>query len=114
MTKLSPLHKKESKLDHINYRPISLLSVIGKIYEKAIYTRMYTFLENNKLIYKKQFGFRRAYSVNHALISITERIRNLLDNQNYVYGTFIDSEKAFDTVNLCDKLNFYGMHGNIN
>ena len=69
---------------------------------------MYTFLENNKLIYKKQFGFRRAYSVNHALISITERIRNLLDNQNYVYGTFIDSEKAFDTVNLCDKLNFYG------
>ena len=117
IAKLSPLHKKESKLDHINYRPISLLSVISKIYEKAIYTRMYTFLENNKLIYKKQFGFRRAYSVNHALISITERIRNLLDNQNYVCGIFIDLEKAFDTVNheiLCDKLNFYGMHGNIN
>ena len=78
---------------------------------------MYTFLENNKLIYKKQFGFRRAYSVNHAWISITERIRNLLDNQNYVCGIFIDLEKAFDTVNheiLCDKLNFYGMHGNIN
>ena len=115
--KVTPLHKKESKLDHHNYRPISLLSVISKIYEKLLYTRIYSHLVKNELIYNKQFGFRSGYSANHALISITERIRNLLDDGQYVSGIFIDLEKAFDTVNhkiLCDKLNYYGLRGNTN
>ena len=117
LAKVTPLHKKESKLEFINYRPISLLSVFSKIYEKLMYTRIYTYLVKNEMIYSKQFGFRSKHSTNHAIISITEHIRNLLDNTQYVCGIFVDLEKAFDTVDhkvLCEKLKFYGLRGNIN
>ena len=58
----------------VNYRPISLLSIFSKIFEKLIYNRMYSFLNSNNLIYGKQFSFRAKHSVNHALISTTELI----------------------------------------
>ena len=96
--KVTPLHKKESKLDFLNYRLISLLSVFSKIYEKLIYTMIYAHLNKNNFIYHKQFGFRSNYSINHALISIAEHIRGLLDTGYYVCGMFVDLEKAFDTV----------------
>ena len=70
-----------------------------------------------KLIYDKQYGFRCNYSTTYALVSLTERIKSLLDSTNFVCGIFIDLEKAFDTVNhniLCDKLNYYGLRGNVN
>ena len=115
--KVIPLHKKDSKLDHLNYRPISLLSVFSKIYEKLIYLRIYSYLEKNNLIYTRQFGFRGGYSTNHAIISITEYIRELLDKGETVCGVFVDLEKAFDTVHhdiLCEKLEFYGLRGKVN
>ena len=115
--KVIPLHKKDSKLNHLNYRPISLLSVFSKIYEKLIYSRIYSYLVKYNLIYSKQFGFRGGYSTNHAIISITEHIRNLIDQGNYVCGVFVDLEKAFDTVHhdiLCEKLKYHGLHGKVN
>ena len=115
--KVIPLHKKDSKLDHLNYRPISLLSVFSKIYEKLIYSRIYSYLEKNNLIYTRQFGFRGGYSTNHAIVSITEHIRELLDKGETVCGVFVDLEKAFDTVHhdiLCEKLKFYGLRGKVN
>ena len=117
IAKVTPIHKKESKLNHLNYRPISLLSVFSKIYEKCIYTRIYHYLVQNNLIYSKQFGFRAGYSTNHAIISLTEYIRSKLDAGEYVCGIFVDLEKAFDTVHhdiLCEKLKSYGLRGNIN
>ena len=117
VAKVIPLHKKESILNYLNYRPISLLSVFSKIYEKTIYCRIYSYLVKNNLIYDKQFGFRGNHSVNHAIISITEYIRNLIDQGEYVCGVFVDLEKAFDTVHhdiLCDKIKSYGLRGNIN
>ena len=81
---------------------------------KCIYTRMYAFLEKNNLLQDKQFGFRSKHSTTHALISLTESIKNDLDKKEIVSGIFIDLEKTFDNVNhsiLCNKLNYYGFRG---
>ena len=109
-----PSYKKGDKSECSNYRPISLLPNISKIIEKAMYTRIYNFLEKYNCLYKKQFGFRNSHSTNHALISITEKIRESLDNNEYSCGVFLDFQKAFDTVNhniLLKKLHHYGIRG---
>ena len=67
-----PFYNKGDKLEYSNCRPISLLPNISKIIEKAMYTRLYKFLEKDSALYKKQFGFRNSHSTNHALISITK------------------------------------------
>ena len=81
-----------------NYRPISLLSNINKIFEKLVHFRLYSFLEIHQCIYELQFGFRTEHSTNHALMSLTETIRAALDSSNFACGIFVDFQKAFDTV----------------
>ena len=66
-----PIHKKGSKLEVGNYRPISLLSNMNKLLEKIIHERTCSFLENYNCLYKYQFGFRKNHLTNHALIKIT-------------------------------------------
>ena len=79
-----------------------------------MYTRLYNFLDIHNCIYNLQFGFREKHSTNHALFSITEKIREALDNNNFACGIFIDLQNAFDTVDhniLLQKLNHYGIRG---
>ena len=117
VAKVIPVFKKDDPLNCLNYHPISLLPVFSKIFEKVIYKRMYEYLEKNKLIYNCQFGFKANHSTNHALISMTEKLKTLLDSKHIVAGVYIDLEKAFDTINheiLCDKLNYCGLRGKIN
>ena len=79
-----------------------------------MYHRLYNYLEEFKIVYPLQFGFREKCSSNHALISITESIRQSIDNNEFGCGIFIDLKKAFDTVNhtiLLTKLNHYGIRG---
>ena len=64
-----------------------------------MYNRIESFLNVSDLIYQNQFGFRKEFSTNHALLSIVEKIRSNLDNKTYSCGVFADLEKAFDTVN---------------
>ena len=68
-----------------NYRPISLLSNINKIFEKLVYARLYSFLNLHNCIYELQFGFRAKHSTNHALISLTEMINDALDRSNFAF-----------------------------
>lgn len=62
-----PIYKKSDKTKCINYRPISLLSNLSKIFERIMYNRLERYLERNNMIYNHQFGFRRSYSTEHAL-----------------------------------------------
>ena len=98
-SEVCPIYKKNDKNKCENYRPISLLSNLSKIFERTMHTRLYEFIENSGQFYDKQFGFRKKYSTNHALLNIVEGIRENLDNKTFACGVFIDLEKAFDTVN---------------
>ena len=114
LASICPIFKKKEKDKCENYRPISLLSNISKLFERAMHSRVYDFFEKYKLLYKNQFGFRKKHSTNHAILNIVEDIRKSLDNKSFVCGVFIDLEKAFDTVNhaiLLKKLDFYGIRG---
>ena len=96
--KVIPIYKKDSQLNCSNYRPISLLSNIDKILERIMYNRLYKFLETNNLIYSLQFGFRQKHLTSHALIHLTDKIREQLDKENSACGIFVDFQKAFNTV----------------
>ena len=115
IAKVIPIFKnKGDLLLTLNYRPISLLSNVNKIFEKLVYARLYSFLNLHNCIYELQFGFRAKHSTNHALFSLTEMIREALDNSNFACGIFIDLQKAFDTVDhhiLLKKLDYYGVRG---
>ena len=109
-----PVFKNESRLSCNNYRPISLLSNIGKIIEKLIHKTLNLFLEQHKVFYALQFGFRLNTSTNNALMSITEKIKTHLDKNELNAGVFIDLRKAFDTVDhdiWLTKLYHYGIRG---
>ena len=95
-----------------NYRPISLLSNIDKIFEKLMHSRLIEFLEEKQILHYRQFGFRKDFSTNHAILTLLESIQKALDDGQFACGIFIDLEKAFDTVShdiLLEKLNHHGI-----
>ena len=98
----------------MDYRPISLLSIFDKIIEKAMHKRLYTFLLQHNILFENQFGFRKNNSTTYALIDLTEKIKDTIENKKFGCGVFIDIRKAFDTVNskiLLQKLEHYGIRG---
>ena len=79
-----------------------------------MHKRLYSFLEDRGCIYENQFGFRKKHSTTHALVDLTEDIRNAIDNNKFACGIFIDLQKAFDTADhniLLKKLEHYGIRG---
>ena len=106
--KVLPLHKDEPKTSENNYRPISLLIVWSKIFERAMYVRMYDYLEQFSLLYPKQYGFGSKRCTIDALVEILENMR--VKNKNMI-SFFLDLRKAFDTLDhsiLLYKLKSYG------
>ena len=114
IARVIPIFNKDGSQDCNNYRPISLLPNISKLFEKLIKNRLSKFLEDNKCLFSRQFGFRNKHTTNHALIDLTENIRKALDGNEFACGVFLDFKKAFDTVNhkiLLKKLEHYGVRG---
>ena len=107
-----PIYKKDDHTVCNNYLPITLLSNISKIIEKLVHKRLTRFLNKNAILYEKQFGFRNNHSTTHALLEITEKIKQACDAGQFACGVFLDLQKAFDTVNhtiLLRKLTHYGI-----
>ena len=114
---VTPIFKNDDPALCNNYRPISLLSNISKIFEKIIHARLSVFLSTNNILCEKQFGFRNQHSTNHALIEITGKIKQGCDSGKFVCRVFLDFRKAFDTVNhdiLLNKLEHYGIRDKSN
>ena len=113
IAKVISLKKRNPELPS-HYRPISLLSIFSKIFEKLMYKRLYSFLEVHNILYSLQFAFQENHSIDHVLVSLTESVKNTLDNKRLGCGIFIDLQRAFDTVNhkiLLSKLEHYGIRG---
>ena len=110
------LFKKGIKSDPSNYRPISLLSCVGKVFERVVYKYIYNFLIDNSLLYKYQSGFMHGHSTVHQLIEIYHNICIALENRKFMCTVFCDISKAFDRVwhkGLVTKIKAYGISGNL-
>jgi hypothetical protein len=101
---VKPVHKKESRRNPANYRPISLLTSFSKVLDKALYYRLTEHLSNNNLLVGNQFGFRKA--TDDAIFKLINEILKTLNNKMKVGSVFCDLEKAFDTVNHEILLNY--------
>lgn len=111
--KVKPLFKKGSRLDASNYRPVSILPIISKILERAVYKQVVGCLDKNNLLYENQSGFRKAYSTDTCLINLTDQIKLDMSKGLYVGMVLIDLQKAFDTVDheiLCKKFKSMGIN----
>lgn len=109
-----PLHKGNSNQDCNNYRPISLLSVFAKIYEKVMKKKLVFFLEKNNFFSNNQFGFRKGINTEVALDKFIEQVYLGLNSEKRITGLFLDIKKAFDTVDhntLLQKLFNCGIRG---
>ena len=109
-----PVHKKESKNSIKNYRPISLLPIFSKIFERLIYNSLFQHLRENNLLVKSQSGFLPGDSCISQLLSITHEIYQSLDCNIETRGIFLDISKAFDRVwhkGLLFKLKSNGIDG---
>jgi len=115
IAKIIPIPKTKTNLNITsNYRPIALLSIFSKIFEKIMTKKLTAFFTKYNVFYEHQYGFRSHYSTKLALIESVNEIRKNLDDGKIVAGIYLDLAKAFDSLShdiLLSKLYKYGIRG---
>jgi hypothetical protein len=113
---IKPLYKKGKRNEVCNYRPIALIPVLSKIYEKVMFERLSNFANKYSLLNEKQHGFRKNKSTSTAAFSLLKDVTDSIDKGQPVSVLFLDMSRAFDVVphkRLLDKLELYGIRGNV-
>ena len=114
ISKVTPIFKSGSLSELGNYRPIAVISPFSKVLERLVYDQLVSYLEKECLLFNFQFGFRKGYSTEYAILETVEKLKSAVDDQKITCGIFLDFSKAFDTINhhiLLEKLYKYGIRG---
>ena len=109
--RVSPIHKGDKKTDPNNFRPISILPIPMKIFEKIVHDQVSVFVKENSYLNDRQSGFRKLFSTTTAVLDVSEIILEEMNKNKFVGAVLIDLKKAFDTVDhkiLLKKLWCYG------
>ena len=106
---ITPVHKKGDATDKNNFRPVSVLPVVSKVFERIIQKQIGVHMD--KFLSSYLCGYRKGYNAQHALLTLLENWRKMLDRRGYGGAILMDLSKAFDTLNhdlLIAKLHAYG------
>ena len=114
IAKVVPIYKSDDENIFNNYRPISILPALSKVFEKIVFNQTYTYFDDHNLFFGNQYGFREKHSTELAVLEVIYRITNQLDKGLTPMNIYLDLSKAFDTLDhdiLVHKLQYYGVSG---
>ena len=106
---VTPIYKRDDPHKSNNYRPVNVLLVVSKVFEKIMHDQISQYI--NSFLTPYLCGYRKGFSTQQALLSLTEKWKIVLDSKGYSGAVFMDLSKAFDTINhdlLIAKLHAYG------
>ena len=117
VAKVIPIFKQGSRSLCNNYRPISVLSALSKIFERCILNQLIFHFNTENILVSNQFGFRAGKTTTDCLVDLVDDITKAIDEGSYAVSIFLDLSKDFDTVNhsiLLSKLDLYGIRAGEN